>query len=88
MLRPSLACLLLAGCAAAPPIVQTRTVTVSVPVYVALPAALTAPVPIPEPVPNLTYEDVYQLAYDRGNALKQANGQLKAIRDLQPKDSK
>lgn len=80
--------LLLSACAGAPPapIVQTRTVTVSVPTWVPLDPALTASVPMPQPVPGMTNGDLLELAIRRGDALRQANRQLDAIRELQPHD--
>lgn len=82
---PILACSLLLSACSSAPIVQTRTVTVQVPAYVPLDAAMTAPVPVPQPLPSMTNRDLLELAISRGDALRQANRQLDAIRELQPK---
>lgn len=80
---------LLAACAAQVPIVQTRTVTVRVPVYVALPSVLTTTIPDPMPAAGpITNQDLFDLAIQRGAAVDRLNSQVNAIRKLQPRPLK
>lgn len=80
---------LLAACAAQAPIVQTRTVTVRVPVYVALPTVLTTAIPDPMPPAGpITNQDLFDLAIQRGAVVDRLNSQVNAIRKLQPRSLK
>lgn len=72
----------IAGCSTAP--VKTETVTVYVPTYIQLPAELTSEVPLP-PVAVQTNADLAEYALKVRKALEQANRQLEAIREIQPR---
>ena len=73
--------LLLVACSTAP--IKTQTVTVYTPTYVRLPENLTSQVAEPRMVIN-TNRDLSDLALAFQIALKQANSQLQAIKDIQP----
>lgn len=63
---------------------KVRTETVYVPTYVGLPAELTSPVPVPAASVQ-TNADLAEYALKVRKALEQANRQLDAIREAQPK---
>lgn len=76
---------LLSACATKP-VIQRETVEVKVPVLQPLPVALTAPVPKPAlPAGAIVNDDLLGLIDAYATALDSANGQLRAIRELQPK---
>ena len=78
----SLSCLgTLSACSTAP--IKTETVTVYTPKYVALPSELTSQVPEPSFAVE-TNSDLADLAIAFKLALKKANSQLQAIKDIQP----
>lgn len=76
-----LACLLsTAACSTT----KVRTETVYVPRYVELPAELTEQVPVPA-ADVQTNADLAEYALKLKRALEQANRQLEAIREIQPR---